>query len=221
VGQPDELERAAAPLPSLPAESKPAQTIARSVKVELPPETSGPAHRGTGDSRISKIRMTGFENIIDSVFAFDPDAVYKEVMSCLTLGQAASRTEYGHLVDALDESEENARKALQLVANAKVALKVYTGDVEIIRSELHEQATREVMNEWETPEDPKKPLFLKKPTIADIEAYKVSTYHDEWADGEKRLAEAKETVAYLEGLAALTAQRARDLRQMVASSRGT
>lgn len=201
-----------------PKRSRKKSTTSASVTVEMPPELPKDGEQqGSSNSRVSQIKMSGFENIIDSVFTFNPDTVYDEVKDCLTLGQNASRTDYGDLVNALDASEENARKALQLVANAKVASANYQADVDVIKSELHEQSVREIYAEFE---DPDNKNVKRKPTKDDIEAYKVSNYHDEWSDIEDRVQKAKRTVDYLEGLAALCAQRSRDLRQMVASSRG-
>lgn len=197
---------------------KPAASVTAELPPELPPELPGEkSQTGSSDTRVSRLSMTGFENIIESTFTFDPDTALDEVKACLTLSQKASRTEYGELVDALDLAEESARKALLLVVNSKVACANYLSDVDIIKSELHEQSVREMMLRHEDPDDK---AVTRKPTKDDVEAYKVSTYHDEWSDIEERSQKAKRTVDYLEGLFSLSAQRARDLRQMVASSRG-
>lgn len=204
-----------------PADEKPRRSrkkTSASVTAEMPPELPKEGEQqGSSDTRVSQIKMTGFENIIESTFTFNPDTVYAEVKAGLTLGTKASRADYGDLVNALDASEENARKALQLVANAKVASSNYQADVNIIRSELHEQSVREIYLRLEDQNDD---TVKRKPTKDDIEAYKVSNYHDEWSDMENRVQKAKRTVDYLEGLAALCAQRARDLRQMVSGNRG-
>lgn len=192
--------------------------VAGSVKAEKPPELKERQQSGSGGyTRASRITMSGFENIVDSLFKFDPDEVYEHVLNSLELAGQASRTDYGDLVDALDAAEENARKALQLLANAKVAAVNYENDIKVLEAELHEQAVSEIMAKYDDPMDKS---VTKKPTVADIEAYKISTYHDEWHDMKERVTKAKRTVEYMEGLAGLTAQRARDLRQMVASCRG-
>lgn len=176
-------------------------------------------------TRASSVVMTGFESIIDNLFTFDADATFANVIKGLELSQPASQTDYGTLVDALNAAEEIARQALQLVANAKVANARYTADVGVIRAELHEQCVAELMEQYRKEVEAeagekRKTSTARKPTIGDIDAYKAANYNDEWSDIEERLAKSKETVHYLEGLAGLAAQRARDLRQMVASSRG-
>lgn len=182
----------------------------RDVSGELADRTNHkPEPAGAVQRRVSNVSMTGFESIIDNVFAFDPDVAYEQVTACLQLGQKPSQTDYGSLVNALDAGEENARVALQLLANARVALARYTADVRVIQGRLREQSVAEL-----------KASGAARPTIADIEAYMMAEYHDEWRDGEVQVSTAKETVHYLEGLASLVAQRARDLRQMVASARG-
>jgi hypothetical protein len=195
-------------------ESKPKMRPATSVRVELPPSAKPETAQKGGSvhtTRVSGVSMTGFETIIDSVFSFDSEAVYQEVLNSLEFQGKASRAEYGMLIDALDAAEEVARKALQLVANAKVACVRYLADVDSIRGQLREDARNELLNERDGG---------KAPTIADIEARVASAYHDEHRDIEVRIAKAKRSVEYLEGLASLTAERARDLRQMVAKSRG-
>lgn len=174
----------------------------------------------------SRVEFTGYENIIDSLFTFDPDQAVKQVTECLQFSKQASRTEYGELVDALDQAEENARVALQLVANSEVALVNYKNDMETIRAGIREKAVEEMMDDSDDGDEDtegakkKPPKPKKRPTIADIDAYMRSTYHDELNDADDRLAKGKQMVEYFRGLATLTAQRARDLRQMVASCRG-
>lgn len=198
---------------------KKAPAVATSVKAELPPELPKErAQTGSGGwTRLNEVKMTGFENVVDSIFSFNPDEAYAEVMASLELSQSASRTDYGDLVNALDAAEETARKALQLVANAKVAGENYQNDIKVLESQLHEQAVEELMAKFNDPDDD---TVTKKPTIADIEAYKIANYHDEWHAMKERTSKSKRTVEYLEGLASVSAQRARDLRQMVASCRG-
>lgn len=157
--------------------------------------------------------MTGFEQVIDTLFVTNTEELYQEVLNGLAMAGKASRQDYGTLVDLLDASEEIARKALVLVANCKVANSNFQADAGVIEGELRNQASVEVVRIHKEQE-------RKAPTIADIEAYMMSTYHDEYRALKQRIAKGKATYEYLEGLAALTAQRARDLRQMVASARG-
>lgn len=214
-------DRAAAALaPSAKVVDEPAPaapTATREAPRPRKPDVERDAESGYGDTRVSRLQMTGFETIIDNVFTFDPDAAYAEVIACLELGQKASRTDYGSLVDALDDAESNVEKALRLVANAKVTLVSYKADVDVILGQLHSHAAAEYQKMFE---DPSNTEVTKKPTIADIEAYKMSTYHDEYADCQVRLEKAKRTVDYLEGLQKAVSERARDLRQMCASARG-
>lgn len=184
---------------------------------EVEDEGSGQKSSDHGNTRVSKLAMTGYENIIDNLFTVDPDALYGEVVECLELDSRASRTDYGHLVEALDRAESNVEKALRLVANAKVTYAAYSADVKVIEGELHSQAAREIQEAYEDPDNKE---VTKKPTVADVEAYKASTYHDEYADCKTRLEKAKRSVEYLEGLQKAVSERARDLRQMCAGARG-
>lgn len=172
--------------------------------------------RSKGDTRVSKIQMSGFESIIDSVFTIDTNQVFREVKDFLRFSQNPSSLSYGELVDELNQAQEMAARALQLLAVAKTALATYLGDVEIIKAELHEQCVREMYEKYEDKDDKE---VVRKPTIADIDAYKASAYHDEWSDMTRRTSEAKETVALIEGLVRRASERARDLRDMASNSR--
>lgn len=202
-------------------ESKPkkmagsAKTVSQAVDPDIPPDSQS---RPEVVTRASRLTMTGYETVIDNLFEFNPDAAYEQVRNGLTLGEDPSRVDYGTLVQALDDAEENARVALQLVAHAANAYAGFKSDIETIQAELHEQATSELMDAFK---DPDNKDVTKKPTVADVDAYKRSNYHDEYSDAVAKLSKAKESVGYLSGLSGLAKERCRDLRQMVASSRST
>jgi phage baseplate assembly protein W len=201
--------------PAQPPAARPAPSgqsaLAPNVRADNVLNGTQPTTRGvTGgaQTRASQIQFSGFERVVDSLFVFDVDVALEQILGALRLSNRPSRTDYGSLVDALDEAQEVARVALQLVANAQVAQKNYEADVGVIRGELREQCVVELKGEGVT-----------RPTLADIEARMASSFHDEYRDIEQRLQKAKSMVEYLEGLAARCAERARDLRQMVSSCR--
>lgn len=149
----------------------------------------------------------GFDAIIESVFEMDAPSDYKRIMKSLVSDMKPSRAEYGMLVDALDDAEENSRKALQIVANAKVARKAFEAECDVLESTMREHTVIELEK-----------TASKKLTLADIQAAMVSRYHDEWRDLAERKAKALALVEYLEGMAKVVQERARDLRQMVAGA---
>lgn len=164
---------------------------------------------GAKGRRAASVHMEGFENIVDNLFIFDVDATYKELVAFLERIKP-SRLEYGSLVDTLDEAAGMVERAHLLAANAKVALARFEVDQGVIKGELREQAYAELLDQRDG----------KKPTIADVEAYMAANYHDEVSSQREQTAKAKESCNYFDGLAKALQERQRDLRQMVASSRG-
>ena len=107
---------------------------------------------------------------------------------------------------------KNSRKALQIVANAKVSRKAFDAEADTIEAALRESTIRILEKEVDTG------VRQKRYTKEDVHSVMVSRYHDEWRDLVDRRAKVKATEEYLIDLARTVQERARDLRQMVAGS---
>jgi len=156
----------------------------------------------------------GVDRIVDTLFDL-PDAheEYLAVKASLRLGTRASRADYGTLVDALDAAEDMAERAYRIFVNAKVARDAYDIDAQAIEAGMREQANAALQAE----KDAK--TRSKAITDADVVAYMAAKFPDEWRDVTARRGRARRTISYLENLSYRAAERAKDLRQMVARAR--
>jgi hypothetical protein len=177
-----------------------------------------PLRTGTGARAAADLTMGADQDrIVDSIFDDFGNATeaYEQLKRDLTLRQPASQVGYGTIVDALDLSEENARKAAQLYATSKVAFADFEIDASIIEAGLHEQAS--VALEAEKAAGTRK----KQITIADVDAYMINNFTDEVRSLKRRRERAKRAVDYLENLSERWKERCKDLRQMCARVRET
>lgn len=171
------------------------------------PQPDKPPQAGGGQ------QMTGYERVIDRLFTVDVDAVYEQLEADLRLATKASRADYGTIVDALDVAEDNARLAMQLCVHAKVTRDAFLADLEVTESALREEATAIAQAQKEKGER------SKAITNADIDAIIAARHSEEWRDLKDKRARAQRTCEYLERLAELWKERAKDLRAMVAKAR--
>jgi hypothetical protein len=173
------------------------------------------ARRATATQDPAELSMgVGYDRIVATLFDMpDPHEAYLRVKLSLRLGVKASRADYGTLVDALDEAQEMADQAYDLFVNAKVAADSYDIDAQMIESGMREQAMAALMDEYQAKK-------RKSPTNDDVTAWMAAQFPDEWRDVQARRGRARRMIAKLENLSQRAHERARDLRQMVASSRG-
>jgi hypothetical protein len=164
----------------------------------------------------------GFDRIVDRLYEMDAESEYSELEKKLTLGMRASQAEYGHIVNALDDAEDCAHRAMKLYANAKVAYAAFDMDAKAILGALRKEAVR-VLEEHKLEEFAKQKEALgskaptgKQITEADLEGYIASSHPDEWRTLEIRREKSKAMVAVMERFSELWKQRARDL-QVIAS----
>lgn len=162
-------------------------------------------------SQASELEMgNGFQRVVTHLFDFqgDPMETYERVRESLRLGTRASQASYGTLVDALDQAEEMASTAMELLINAKVTHDAFEIDSKIVKGALWEQATQALEAEKAAGER------KKAIVIADVEAWMASNHPDEWRALEVKAGQARRMVAMLEDLAERTRQRAGHLRVM-------
>lgn len=158
--------------------------------------------------------MGAADRIVTKIFSLeDPMAVYEDVRASLRMGRASGAS-YGQLVDALDEAEENAMRAMELLVNTKDAHDGFEIDAKIIAGSLRERAVQEL-------EDRKAAGTLKKAiTNDDVEAVMAANYPDEWQELEHKRGKARRTIDLLAALHEASRERAKDLRAMVSKFRG-
>jgi len=155
----------------------------------------------------------GYDRVVDRVFRIDADGEYAQLETRLKLSMRASRADYGSVVDALDEAEDLARRAMALYVNGKVAVAAFEIDARVIEGALREQAVSGLEAEKERGER------KKAITEGDVDGRIASMFPDEYRDLAVKRSKAKEVCVYFERLAELWKERARDLRAMVGNAR--
>lgn len=152
----------------------------------------------------------GFSTVVDTFFDIeDPRAEMESLRRFLRDDRPGSSLSYGELADRLNEAQENVMRGLELLGRASRAYAAYEGDASKIEAAMRESAREEldVM------------LGGKKPTIPDIEARMVAAFPDEMADLRNRRSIAKSSLEMFDELRNRLAERAKDLRNMLARSR--
>lgn len=186
------------------------ETLGEPVVSSFIDEDDDEQETGDGDEGLASDELEmagGFAPIVETVLIADPKECYDEIMKSLQLPKGASRVDYGTLLEELDNAQAMAANALRLVATAKRTYKSYEAEADVIRASIRKRAV-------EIAEKDK-----ARPTKDDIEAIMRSTYHDEYRTLQVKVEEAKSMISVLEGLVTVTRERAKDLRQMLASSR--
>lgn len=160
------------------------------------------------------VRMSpGFERIIDKVFTVDELSEFEELEGRLRLGVAAHRADYAVLIDALEESEDCARRAHRLYVNAYVAHEGFEIDAKVVDGGMRERAVADLQAEKESG------VRHKQITEADVAAAIAARFPDEYRDLEIRRSKAKRMRDHLGQLAELWVQRCRTLETLVGKQR--
>lgn len=168
-----------------------------------------------------------YERIVTTVFDMpDPHEEFRRLREDLELSAIRpSAASYGAVVDALDQAEKNAQRAVELVANFELAHEAFLMDELAISGPLRERAKaqleKEKREEFERlkAEVGSKASTGKQITEADVLAAVASMFPDEARVLASRKAEGKGALDSVKSLAFRWAERARDLRAMVQTVR--
>lgn len=164
------------------------------------------------------VLSNGFDRIVSRVYNIDSEKEYDELVTSLKSSERPSRSDYGTLVDALDVAEDCARRAMALYVNGKVTDVAFELDSLAITGAMRKEAV-EKLNADKFTEDGKPIKGTKMITEADVTGYMASQWSDQYRRIELDRAKSKSMVSYLERLAELWKQRARDLSTMVSNAR--
>lgn len=154
----------------------------------------------------------GYERIIERTFSVDVDAESSDLEEAMRVGDVV-RGDYALLADALDNAEDNARRAHRVFCNAKVAFDAFEIDARIIESGLREEASEQLE------EDRAKGIRKKAATKDDILARMYQEFGDEVRNLEHKRSSAKMTVEHMERIADLWKIRCRTLQTLVATAK--
>lgn len=161
----------------------------------------------------SMVLGEGYERIIERVFTINPFESYERLEHELKLPTPAHQADYGCLIDALDNCEDNAREAHRLFVSSKVVVDRYDADGLVLVTDMRTQAVAALQGEKERGER------TKQITDADVESRIALMFPDEWRAVSEKRAKARRMVAHLERLADVWRDRARDVRAMLETSR--
>jgi hypothetical protein len=147
-----------------------------------------------------------FERLVTSVFdVSDIDQEFEDLKRQMVLGE--QRSDYATVLRALDEAEDNARRAHRLFVNAQLEEKRFRLEREIVEAAMHKGAVASMKESGD------------KVTVEATQARMVELYAEEWREGEERKARVKGTVSHCEQLAFFFSSRCRSLQVILQSLR--
>lgn len=157
----------------------------------------------------------GNDRIVTHLFQRDEDPMdtYKKIRASLRLGTRASSASAGQLLDALDQAEENAMEAFELLINAKVAHDLFEIDSKVVLGAVRASAYTVLQREKTDG------IRSKAITDADVESAMASLSPDDYQAVQEKIGKAKRTIDLLSELYVSARERAKDLRAMVSKSR--
>lgn len=151
--------------------------------------------------------------IVSRVF-LEPEALvplYEKLEGALKLGE--NRTEYGHILKALDEAEDCHRAAHRLLISAQVDKKQWELDNDLTLAVLRAEATKSLQAEKD------KGIRSKAITEGDVLAKCMELFGDEWRAHEMQRERLKRTEDSIENLVEVWASRCRSLQTMLGKHR--
>ncbi len=160
----------------------------------------------------------GFDRIVSRVYAIDTEKEYDELVAGLQSSVQPSRSDYGTIVDSLDIAEDCARRAMMLFVNAKVTDKAFELDATTLTGSMRKEAV-DALNADKLDDEGKPKKGMKAITNDDVTAWMSSNFADQWRRIELDREKSKRMCDYLERLAELWKQRARDLGIMASNAR--
>lgn len=153
----------------------------------------------------------GIRGIVESVFEIDFQKEWKRLHKDLTLGE--ERTDYGHVVTALDRAEDNARVAHQLYICIRVEYDRYKIDSEVVESGMRSEANARLQSEKESK------ARAKTITEADIRGEMARCFPDEFRTVEIERSRFRGTVDQAEQLFKRWANRSFALQAILTTMR--
>ena len=159
------------------------------------------------------------ERVITHMFrSIDTYQTYQDLRGKLRFKGRASALGLGEILDALNDAQQAAYDAAELVAQAKSAHDEFELHAKVIAGAMRKEAL-DVLNQRKAELKAETKTSGKVISNDDVEAEIASTHPDEWADLEIRRGRARRGIALLEALEKDLIERAKDLRAMYARSR--
>ena len=152
-----------------------------------------------------------FAGIIETIVVDDPRATYSALEVALVVGD--KRTDYGSMLQHLDQAERNARDAHRLWQTGIIEAKKWEMDNEVVFAAARSEANRSLQAEKD------KGIRSKQITDADVDSRIASLFPDEWRAQQHERNRVKAMLASLENLSEVWLSRCRTLQALVAKQR--
>ena len=172
--------------------------------------TSADAVRGPLPFTALPSMAGGYGSVQERVFTLpDPDGEYAELESRLMLGSR----EFDSVSSALDQAEDNARRAHKLYVNARLAFEQFTIDADLVDSAMWGQAQGELQKEKDAG------TRSKAITEADVKHKCLVLFPDEYRDLQMRRVSGRKMLEHLERFADLWKTRCFSLAKQLEARR--
>ncbi len=161
----------------------------------------------------TEVRMApAFARILEHTQRVDPWKDYSALEDALRIGERGY-TDHETLMGALNDAEDNARRAHQLYCAARVEQERYELDAQVIEGVARRNVLRDLEAEKETGQR------KKQITEADVTGYIQLKYPDEYDKLRLTRLKLRKLVEHMERLAELWVSRCRTLQAMLGKSR--
>jgi hypothetical protein len=152
----------------------------------------------------------GYLAVQERIFTLpDPNAEYDELERAMKLGTR----EFDSVSRALDDAEDNARRAHKLYVNARLEYERFSIDADIIEAGMAAQARTELEREKETGQR------SKQITQEDVKHKCLAMFPDEWRDLAERRVKGRKMLEHLERFAELWKTRCFSLAKQLEARR--
>jgi len=152
----------------------------------------------------------GYLAVQERIFTLpDPNAEYDELERAMKLGTR----EFDSVSRALDDAEDNARRAHKLYVNARLEYERFSIDADIIEAGMAAQARTELEREKETGQR------SKQITQEDVKHKCLVMFPDEWRDLAERRVKGRKMLEHLERFAELWKTRCFSLAKQLEARR--
>jgi hypothetical protein len=165
-----------------------------------------------------------FDRILSTVVDIDPETEAEEIKASLRLSGTGSGTDPSVMADALEESQDFARRAHALYCHVSLEIEQSAVDLRVLESTLRESASATLSEErgLEAEYD-EKGKVSKKPkqvTEKDVAYYMDTHFTEDIRAIEAKRASHKLTIEHFEHLSRLCRDRTKTLEALVSYRRG-
>jgi hypothetical protein len=152
----------------------------------------------------------GFDRITTSIFTLpDPSAEYEALEAALKVGTQ----EFTRIADAMDNAEDNARRAHRLYVNARLDAERFNIDADVIEAAMRTPALHALEA------DKLAGVRTKQITDTDVASKIAALFPDEHRDLAERRIKSRKMVEHLETFAQLWRSRCYSISKMLESKR--